>query len=553
MILIPRGIYLLQPIQLSYSNIHIHFEDGATFQSINDDEEYILRPKDFDVQHDIQRNVRSTSDYDTIMNHNQQRYYWPITPALVTYGGGREDGRRMRYEAFFSITSVSNVTISGSYGGTTTDSDTTTTTATMNGGGPLWWKLYNDHSLHFTRPRLLEIRHSTNIEIYNITLVESPFWTFHIYNTSYINIHNIYIHNEMYGRVNNTDYSSSNVDGIDVNSCHDVTIQNSTIITHDDAIVIKSGLDLAGIRASIPSYNIMVHNVIVKSPKGAGLGIGSEVSGGIYNVTFSNVTVFGSKFGIRVKTSHGRGNRVSDISFDHINIMQVDNTQYGPNSIITISMFGGNRPHLLRGYHWNDITTIENMLFDHITIYPSNTNIKNLGNNNDNVPTTTIATTTTTMTNIAGIYVLGDTNLRQYWSLPFTTSKTKTSPSYNEYICNITFQNIINLVTTTIQNKPAINDMTTRNDDIVSSLKQDGLVDPTTTTTTTKLSLDKQAQVEQQEEQQLEQKIPLVHFDCSNAVNVQFNQQNMICENKPYIMLSYDFDQIGHAIHKLFH
>lgn len=47
----------------------------------------------------------------------------------------------------------------------------------------------------------------------------------------------------------------------------------------------------------------------------AGVSIGSEMSGGVQNVTVENVLVWKSKRGIRIKTSAGRGGFVQDISY----------------------------------------------------------------------------------------------------------------------------------------------------------------------------------------------------------------------------------------------
>jgi hypothetical protein len=258
-------------------------------------------------------------------------------------------------------------------------------------------------------------------------------------------------------------------------------------------------------------------------------------------------------YAVRVKTSHGRGGLVSNIVFDHINVIQNDNNQNGPNSIVTISMFGGNRPHLFTGYHWDDITVMENILFDHLTIYPSNTNIDNLGNytNDATAITTTSSSPLSTLTGNGGIHLLGDTNLRKYWSSPFTFTSSATT-SNNEYIRNITFQNIINLATTS-----------KTKDSIVPSLQHVGLVDhpvaiSTSTSTASKLLLEKEQleEAEEKEEHEQQQQVQIVNslpivFDCINAINVQLNHQNMICETKPYMFLSYALNQLGRAVHKL--
>lgn len=52
----------------------------------------------------------------------------------------------------------------------------------------------------------------------------------------------------------------------------------------------------------------------------AGVSFGSEMSGGISNVTVENLVVWKSKRGIRIKTAEGRGGYVSDLMFKNITL-----------------------------------------------------------------------------------------------------------------------------------------------------------------------------------------------------------------------------------------
>jgi polygalacturonase len=509
-ILFPRGTYLLQPLQLSYSNINIHFEEGAVWKAVQD-EEYILRPSTYS-RDDPLLYYKNEKDYDTSTDVNQRLYYWPITPAMVTYGGGREDGRPMRYEAFFSLTGVENVTLSGQGG-------------IINGGGPVWWYLYNRRALPFTRPSLVEVRHSNNIVVKGIRLEESPFWTLHFYNNTNVLVHDIHIHNEMFGEYEGVEYSSQNVDGIDINSCRHVVIKDSVIHTHDDAIVVKSGLDLAGLNAALPSYDILMHNLTTKATVGGGLSIGSEVSGGISNVTFSNCTVYDSMYGIRIKTAHGRGSRISNITFQDINIITNPDAQYGQTYAIQLSMFGGNRPSIFKGFRWSDITTIDNVLFHTITIFPSDYKMSNaLRSNSDASMDEKDWKPSIDPAALSAIYIMGDTNLRRYWFSPFR------SASSNEFIRNVSFRNLINHATddfTIISNNHS---------EIPMSFSK-----KRTTVTTTTSSASSTADV----------RIPS-NLYCSNAAKIQFDGHEISCQDKPYAMISYDLDQIGKVIRHAF-
>ena len=68
----------------------------------------------------------------------------------------------------------------------------------------------------------------------NITLTNSPFWTFHPWNSLYVNVNMVTIINPLH---------SPNTDGFDPDSTSFMTIENSFVTCGDDGVAIKSGLD----------------------------------------------------------------------------------------------------------------------------------------------------------------------------------------------------------------------------------------------------------------------------------------------------------------------
>ena len=85
-----------------------------------------------------------------------------------------------------------------------------------------------------------------------------------------------------------------------------------TIDTGDDAISVKSGWDLPGILFAHPSYNIVVNNSYLSTGANA-FCMGSEMSGGVYNITAHNVSCVDVDSCFRLKSSLGRGGMISDI------------------------------------------------------------------------------------------------------------------------------------------------------------------------------------------------------------------------------------------------
>lgn len=50
---------------------------------------------------------------------------------------------------------------------------------TIDGQGDLWWQKFHKGELKYTRPYLIEIMYSENVQISNLTLVNSPSWNVH--------------------------------------------------------------------------------------------------------------------------------------------------------------------------------------------------------------------------------------------------------------------------------------------------------------------------------------------------------------------------------------
>ena len=107
-----------------------------------------------------------------------------------------------------------------------------------------------------------------------------------------------------------------NGDGIDIDSCSNVRVSDCYFDTEDDCIVIKSGRDADGRRVGRPSEFITVTNCVMYRGHGA-VVIGSEMSGGVRDVSASNIVCFGTDRGIRLKTARGRGGVVENLRFDN--------------------------------------------------------------------------------------------------------------------------------------------------------------------------------------------------------------------------------------------
>ena len=106
-------------------------------------------------------------------------------------------------------------------------------------------------------------------------------------------------------KASNEEPDTPNTDGINPESCKNVLIENCIIDTGDDSFAIKSGMDEEGRKRGIASENIVIRNCT-----GSTIAIGSEMSGGVRNVFFHDLTLTEH---FRIKTRRGRGGVVENI------------------------------------------------------------------------------------------------------------------------------------------------------------------------------------------------------------------------------------------------
>ncbi|WCJ37837.1 Pectin lyase-like superfamily protein [Euphorbia peplus] len=225
---------------------------------------------------------------------------WPIIEPLPSYGRGRErlGGRHI---SLIHGNGLTNVIITGHNG-------------TIDGQGKIWWDLWWNKTLEHTRGHLLEIMNSHNILISNLTLRNSPFWTIHPVYCSNLVVKDMTILAPL---------NAPNTDGIDPDSSTNVCIEDCYIESGDDLVAVKSGWDQYGIAMGRPSSNIIIRRISGTTPTCSGVGIGSEMSGGIVNVTIEDLHLWDSAAGVRIKTDTGRGGYIANITIRNITMERV--------------------------------------------------------------------------------------------------------------------------------------------------------------------------------------------------------------------------------------
>lgn len=191
----------------------------------------------------------------------------------------------------------------------------------------------------FLRPVLVSIQNSKRVLFDGPVFQNSPAWNIHPLMIEDLIIRNTTVRNPWF---------SQNGDGLDVESCKNVLVENSTFDVGDDAICIKSGKDKDGRDRGVPCENIIVRNNIVYHGHG-GVTVGSEMSGGVKNLHVSNCSFMGTDVGLRFKSNRGRGGVVENIYISDIFMTDIPSQAisfdlyYGGKSIAETLAEGGNK------------------------------------------------------------------------------------------------------------------------------------------------------------------------------------------------------------------
>ena len=165
----------------------------------------------------------------------------------------------------------------------------------------------------FLRPPLLQLFDCRYVTIEGVTLQHSPFWNTHLVYCDEVKVRGVTIRNP---------HDTPNGDGLDIDSCTNVTVSDCQFDVGDDCLCLKSGINEQGRRIARPTENVAVTNCIMHRGHG-GIVLGSEMSGDIRRVTVSNCIFLGTDRGIRVKTNRARGGVVEDIMISNIYMRDV--------------------------------------------------------------------------------------------------------------------------------------------------------------------------------------------------------------------------------------
>lgn len=178
---------------------------------------------------------------------------------------------------------------------------------------------------HFLRPVMVSLIGCKNVWLQGVIFQNSPAWNLHPLMCENVLIEEVQVRNPSY---------SQNGDGLDLESCKNALIVNSTFDVGDDGICLKSGKDEDGRKRARPCENVIVDGCTVFKGHG-GFVVGSEMSGGVRNVCVRNCKFLGTDVGLRFKSKRGRGGVVENIWITDVSMMDI------PTEPITFNLYYG--------------------------------------------------------------------------------------------------------------------------------------------------------------------------------------------------------------------
>ncbi|HEU5080853.1 MAG TPA: glycoside hydrolase family 28 protein [Opitutaceae bacterium] len=167
------------------------------------------------------------------------------------------------------------------------------------GGRALGDAMIKRHGMR-SRGRLICLMNCRNVELQGLILENPPCWTLHYIYSDNVTCHDLTIQSTVL-----------NGDGLDPDSSTNSYIFNCSFDTGDDCIAIKSGKNPEGNIINRPTEHVRIFDCTFV--KGHGISIGSEMSGGVRDVTVEDCVAGNLMHGMQIKATKDRGNVVEGV------------------------------------------------------------------------------------------------------------------------------------------------------------------------------------------------------------------------------------------------
>lgn len=251
---IPKGVYSIRPITLK-SHLTLELSKGATLLGNIGMDNYPI----------VKAEVSDWASGEKIQ--------------CASWEGSPIDSRQSLINAYFAkdINIVGQGKIDG------------------NAQNALWWVDVKNQKIG--RPRLFFGNKCCDVTIHGITVSNSASWTLHPFFCKNFSLLDASV---------NAPKDSPNTDGCNPESCDGVNIIGSIFSVGDDCVAIKSGKLYMGAKYHTPADNHTIRNCLMQFGHGA-IVLGSEMAGGVKNLSVEKCYFNHTDRGLRIKTRRGRG------------------------------------------------------------------------------------------------------------------------------------------------------------------------------------------------------------------------------------------------------
>ncbi len=245
-----------------------------------------------------------------VLSADTDRSRFPVLPGLIEsydekseYNLGTWEGNPLDcFAAIITGISVEDVEICGPG------------TIDGNAGRDNWWHEPKIRRWAY-RPRMIFLNHCERVVVQGIRVQNSPSWNIHPYFSNHLKFLDLTVLNPK---------DSPNTDGLDPESCQDVEIAGVYFSLGDDCIAVKSGKIYMGAKYKTPSKEIMIRQCCMRDGHGS-ITLGSEMAGGVCQLTVRDCLFLHTDRGLRIKTRRGRGKDavIDQVVFENIRMDHV--------------------------------------------------------------------------------------------------------------------------------------------------------------------------------------------------------------------------------------
>lgn len=163
------------------------------------------------------------------------------------------------------------------------------------------------------RPQFIHLVNCTQVLLEGFAIPESG---------PHVSIHLAYCRDTTVRKVDIHTPQGPDNDGIVIDSCRNLLVEDCQLLTNGACIALKSGLNEDAWRVDKPTQNVVIRSVRVTGGD-SGVLIGSEISAGLRNLLVESCSLEGVQAGIRILSARGRGGVVEYVYFRGITMDRI--------------------------------------------------------------------------------------------------------------------------------------------------------------------------------------------------------------------------------------